>query len=558
MTSPLRIASYIISALFLLMQVLSMWLYGFEDLLKSCLFTCSIALLAICAKKDETTGFSFSLLTLFAFIVFCLINSKDIPVSVVQVICTGTVAFISGKNCRRSPLTLIFLPSSIFQSILVILQELNIIKSISYYFQSTGTFANPTPTAIIITVGLVSLVSEIHSGKLPLLRKEHKYLAFFVISLLLSSVVICGSRACILSICVIVLILFLNRKSSGKIVAICCVAGTFLCIGYLLYLARPGSADVRLLIWRSTLNLFFGSPLTGIGTGNLSSMYMFSQAEFFMTKIGWDRFSMVANNHYQAYNEVLHFLCEQGITGFSLMALSIYLCYKHLEKSDRMVLLCLLFISLFNNTSDMYLVWFSFWLVCGRENSRITVPQWTIKMASVVCVFICILIFTHYRKARESAINWVSGEVEYFRTIKEDVSLNSNLCYKIENTYIDDLDALSIYEELANDKPTYNKFCHLGKMHRAIGQYDIAEQNYLLAFHMIPSRITALKQLFEMFLEIGDNEKAREYAAMIVYKPVRKSSGLEIQTKRMAEDFLEEQSPGAGIKYGGSVDVWQE
>lgn len=70
---------------------------------------------------------------------------------------------------------------------------------------------------------------------------------------------------------------------------------------------EENSADGRLLIWQCGINMVKDAPWIGHGLGSFEAHYMDYQANFFK-QCGQSRFSMLADNVKQPFNEYLGLL----------------------------------------------------------------------------------------------------------------------------------------------------------------------------------------------------------------------------------------------------------
>ena len=73
----------------------------------------------------------------------------------------------------------------------------------------------------------------------------------------------------------------------------------------------------------------------------------------------------------------------------------------------------------------------------------------------------------------------------------------------------------------------------MGRNHQAMKEYDLAEQNLLKSSHIVPNRIYPYYLLMKLFDEKGDEEKANQYAQIVLTKEPKVQS-------RAVEEMREE------------------
>lgn len=348
---------------------------------------------------------------------------------------------------------------ALFHSILIILQYAGILTSLSYYFKVSSVYGNPAPPAIIIVLGFVALLY---------LKKEQvkaKGAYFTMSAIMIAAVLISSSRTAVLSLVACCLYELSVRKWKKEIVAYA-VGGIILLLPCF-YFIRPGSADVRLLIWRASLGMVQENPCFGSGIGSFASDYMLYQARYFSLNPD-SRFVMFATNHNQAYNEFLRILCEEGVIG---LVMFIFPVIWMLKRSGNLLPLFMVsaISSSFLYTADI-IVWVcELALLTGlmqKEDSKsIEIKPYLHRSISFSIVIAVILFLMHPIPSRPS----------------------------------------SCYEDTLRCGLTAQKE----------GDYDEAEEQFMLAFHMIPCRITAPYLLFNLYRET-DEKKAVLMAESIV------------------------------------------
>ena len=231
--------------------------------------TLTVLLLSLCFNKtilQKMAGITIIDIYILILLGYFLVNgiihtSIRTPLVYWKWAAAGLVYLLGkGLSSRQLLVALIFGSMALSQSIVIILQQFGVIPSFSFFFPVSGTFDNPQYPATIICVGLASIIDSSLSHYTTLSRVVKCVLWCFA-ALLLSALVCCGTRSCFLVlICWVLLLSSRLLSKSFKVF----YSLLFLSLGIVfLYFLRPGSANVRLLIWRASIPMFLSCPLFG-------------------------------------------------------------------------------------------------------------------------------------------------------------------------------------------------------------------------------------------------------------------------------------------------------
>lgn len=86
-------------------------------------------------------------------------------------------------------------------------------------------------------------------------------------------------------------------------------------IAPMIFLLKPLSTIGRILVWKVSLQMFLDFPLTGVGFGNVSSLYNIYQGQFFQQGLGSALERMSASNNFEIFNGYLESFVEFGVVG---------------------------------------------------------------------------------------------------------------------------------------------------------------------------------------------------------------------------------------------------
>ena len=162
-----------------------------------------------------------------------------------------------------------------------LLQLGSIIESNHLLYGMTGTFGNPGPLGGFVAMGIVVM-----AGLMTTMRNKAATATVAALTCLAAVVLVCAdSRAGWLATAVGIAYLFGRYIARawrripiwGKCVALVVSAGVLVAA----YFYKEKSANGRLLIWRTTIDMIADSPLTGHGSGSHAEQYMYYQAKYF-------------------------------------------------------------------------------------------------------------------------------------------------------------------------------------------------------------------------------------------------------------------------------------
>lgn len=403
--------------------------------------------------------------------------------------------YLSGKPGQLIPVLAV---PALVQAVIVILQRMGWVATLSFYFPVSGTFGNPSFPAVLIAVGLVAQlavpVSEFKKAAL-----WRKVLVAAMVLLSAAGLLCCDSRTAVLAVLTTSCLLFLHKHPQRKSVILVLSVLAVTAVG--LYFLRPGSANVRLLIWRAAFGLFAEQPLFGSGAASFAGHYMYAQAAYFASHPD-SPFVLLAGDHYQPYNELIRLLCEQGICGTLLFL--VFAMQLLLQRSAaRLPLVAIAVIGLTFNVSDLFVLYLVFWLLCGYASGESVVFRPVrVRMYAVAAVLpLAVAVLSFVRLADRA--------------------------YMADPSHRADI-------------PTYEDICEAGQQCEQDGKIHAAETLYTLAWNMIPSRITATFLLFELYVRT-DPAKARDWGYFVLYEqPLRSVSGRTLQMKSVVRQKLGE------------------
>ena len=320
------------------------------------------------------------------------------------------------------------------------------------------------------------------------------------------------------------------------------VVAVSLAIGAGAFCLKKDSALGRFHIWEMELRAIADKPLTGHGYGNALGSYGDAQAEYFEgEERGQERVRIAGCPEY-AFNEYLRLGMEFGILGLLLSVGVIVLGTMMLCHSDSSLTFGLVAWGTFAMASYPLAVWQLRLLLAvflgaaigvsvkvGKKGRLILVP-------ALVCLSVgSMLVWLPENKHRKEAESKWLEERRFtnfgiFDGMADRLAilypqLRRNFRYLYDYGYA--LHKECRYEEsnvilregalISSDPMFYNI---IGKNHEALGDYELAERNYIHAHNMVPSRLYPYILLMEMKERQGNTEQALAYARKALSLPV--------------------------------------
>jgi len=469
----------------------------------------------------------------------------------------------------------------LIQAIIVFAQCGGIISSLNGNFNITGTFTNPGHVAVYLSGSIVSAIILLRQNY-KTAGKPNQILLSIFISILFTALCLCKSRTSFIALLAALVTISLQtnwfknltkvRKSTVIVIGL--VLLLFAGVGS--YHIRAKSADARILIWRVSTKLFTQAPLVGNGIESFKTLYMYKQAEYFSANPN-SKYNLVANNHYQSFNEFIHLACEQGIVGL-LLFLSImgYALIKGKSLIVRPLLVWLLVSSCFLYTADIFPVIILFPIIPGISDSDHCVTysgrgyrlvDTTTCFAALSILLGGILVYSTYHKDKYDAICKKLIQKDSFYNSEGVMTLLQHSNYDIIKrneefslffakaafNYIEPEMATKIIVEMTEYSiTTSTMLCDLGILYQRQKLYSKAEKYYELAANMIPCRIMPNYLLFKLYVETEDYTNAHRMAKKILSQSVSITGSIVLRIRNEVKEWLN----NSGVAATGIYDTF--
>lgn len=238
---------------------------------------------------------------------------------------TIAIWYAHSVSINMFPVGIVLVVICFLQAVLGLLQYFNVYYSPSIY-KITGSFDNPAGFSACLCVGLPFTAFLLSKDN----KRYMRLMGWIMGIIIVVAIVLSYSRAGIISLAAVCTIFLYQKLLHRRILKFSLLAGLVaLILGC--YWIKKDSADGRLLIWQSCINMVKDSPWIGHGLGSFEARYMDYQAEYFRIHGQQNRYAMLADNVKHPFNEYMEILLNFGIIGLVILFAFIFLliyCYK--------------------------------------------------------------------------------------------------------------------------------------------------------------------------------------------------------------------------------------
>lgn len=442
--------------------------------------------------------------------------------------------------------------SGVAQSLWGIMQAIRVLPPGHEYFAATGAFPNPGPWGGYVSISLISCIMTIIDAKKG---KNTQVFLYPIAGILCLALFLSDSRASWIASIAVLLYLSWDRLRLGvsfsnkyRIIVATFIAILFAAGSYGLYRYKKESAEGRMLIWKSCVELVSEKFWTGHGIGIFPILYMDAQAHY-VAKHPESRFNMSATNNTQAFNEIIHTTAEQGIIG-AIVLLSVIgtAFYYGRHQWTGPVLIGLTTFSLFSYPADILPLKLFFPLLVGSTRSptiaaiRFGKFHFIIAIALLISIFIFTIRAYRIYNVSFTQLHNPIPRISSYDKMKYDQHFM--LCYAKQlynrrqyHTFI------TIEQDLSRQITSYDILYDLGNACYRLGKFSRVVEYYEKAHRMIPTRIAPLYRIFTIYRSEGCNAEAQEKAHQIIDLPVKISNSETLRAKSQAKTFLNEHRP---------------
>jgi len=489
---------------------------------------------------------------------------------------------ISGKNKNIVNLFhFIIATVVILQAFSGILQYFGVAGSLNANFRISGFFNNPGAFAIYMAGVLPYLLACLLFGRQN--RFPRVYLAIGILGALVVITFSNSRTSWVASFMGLVFLANVKWRVSTKvfrnasnllknILSLAVVAILVIALGLGMVNYKRGSAEGRLFIWKTSVEMVKDRPLFGFGFDRYLPEHNEYQARYFKSHPGNENYGKLAANDPFAFNDYLQAAVELGIFGLILFAgIFASIFYRNdvnpneKRKNDSVItgakasLVALLTASLFSyplqDISTAIVLFVSTGLAAG-SNQRIVFRRSiskALKPLAVAGIVFSLMAMKYTFGQFKAQMGWrkavvlnMSGHVRESFSIYQKISpklqhdkfflYNYGSLLTIAGEYEKGLVHLEKTKYLINDADVYNQ---TGNCHEEMGNLEEAIVNFEKASYLIPNRFYPKYRLVPLYYLTGDKEKAVSMAFEILEMDVKVESEEVKRMKKEIKEFLD-------------------
>ena len=446
------------------------------------------------------------------------------------------------------------------------------------FFSLGGSLGNPGAYAGYLSVVSPLILSVLLSYK-KIKKAENLYYGLIVCFIfILYFLFISKSRgawlACILG-CTVVLcnkyspiqkITAILNTTFRKTIAIVVIITVVSAGSFFLYQFKADSAFGRVFIWKVTALTPHNNLLLGNGIGHFEANYGKWQAAYFADTGGMEAERYVADYVTSAYNEFVEMLIDQGVFVVILFASLFIFAFRHKSKTNTSIvlgakaslsaILLLMFVSYPLKVTPIYLyLVFCFAVVFYQPDSVCQCSETIRVRLWKLCIFLLgffIIVgvgglrnlygYFYLRKGQQYVFSNQSkkGMEAYNKSVR--ILKNDGLYHfyfgsalALTQQYEASIEHLNMSVLKSSDP---NCYILLGNNYKELKEYEKAEQSYLIAINMIPSKLYPKYLLAKLYIEQHKQEEADKWAKDILNTKEKVSTTAAKEIKEEMNIFL--------------------
>ena len=406
--------------------------------------------------------------------------------------------------------------------------------------------------------GFVALCSIFVGGAGLFLVKRYKIALWLLFMLLIYFTYESDSRAAWMAI-ILSLLYFLCVKYEGNVIGIAGVLAGFILFSIVyfpkIYHLKAESAMGRVYIWKTSLPIIKEHFLLGTGQGGFQVYYMKKQATY-LQKDTMSRFTRIAGETDNPFNEFIKITVEYGIVGLILfMTLLYYVFHKNPNRSFFTIpfkgVLTGILVFAFFSYPFMYVQFQLLFILCLAgisHNYTENVMKLKVLRHTTWIIVLSLIVAFPILRYYYCALRWECDVNQ--KTLSDDDKmeemailypvLKANAAFLTYYAYLysergDYVNSVRKWKESLNYKVSYRQYISLGQDLERMGEYDEAEAYWEMASYMIPSRFTPIYLQIEMAMRLKRYEKADRLITLFMMKDKKVDSP---QLERMNENVM--------------------
>lgn len=307
---------------------------------------------------------------------------------------------------------------------------------------------------------------------------------------------------------------------------------------------KRDSSFGRILIAKVTIRMIIGNPLIGVGLNNFAAEYPKYQAGNYATGKMSDKEMMLADNTLTAFNEPLQIICELGLFGIGLLIILITAFIKHRNSNKDIIplILTMILATCFYYILHNTFIFNTLLFVCAYYFSQAK-PIISVKSMYLSPLFIVLTSSVGYFYPKFIAVSKMETNAKTFYyngfnkyLADNPVYLNSYASFLFNNGKTNE--AFDILQKLKKYVLWYSPLVIEGDCYNIKHNSNSAEQSYLLAKNLCPSKFTARHKLFNLYQQTNNPNKAIKEAKEIIELKEKVPSSITLAIKLNAQNYL--------------------
>lgn len=427
------------------------------------------------------------------------------------------------------------------------------------HYLLTGSFFNPGPYSAYLLVGLIIGILSMReirclTYRLPnALRNTLRVYYFIMLSVMSLTLLLTGSRA---SFMIFGLFCLWHYRAYywrwRKILWGMCLA-----LVVVLYFAKQGSANGRLLTWFASLQSWSHAPWMGVGVGGFRHACAQGIAELYTSNPTGPLFQFANVSEY-AFCDALKILVEQGVVGFALAIFTMVVILRNLYFFSKPLFTATLSLVAFSFSSYPFELFpYRTILVILAVTPPLHLNKYGFswkqnRLTSSLLGLIFLFLTISYARAILSRLNADNeakqfmgyGHAAFIPDYYELLDLeydNPHFLFQFAKVLrtekrFNDSNAMLAIGTLISSDPMF--YLLQGNNYKDMGIPTLAEDAYRKAFCVMPNRLYPLHQLMVLYIDTRQTSKARQMARQIIHLKPKVVSPATKEMKCKAKQIL--------------------
>lgn len=448
---------------------------------------------------------------------------------------------------------------AVLESIIVLLQCLQILPVKNDSFLCTGTWVNPNVTAMFLALSLFAVLQVLSTIGNPLLKNG-------LLLIVLSSILLLYCRTAHLAALLFVLNHYKEQikqiwrtkkifSLNGIVYLALIVLSLFIFLSP--FLNKQKSMEARINIWQNSIHLILKEPLTGYGVGRFEREYNLHT----VTK------KLSENSHINmAYNDFLEITIEGGVPVLLIWCFFLFLftrfCLRNQFSLMPIIAMVIIQLTNFGFQAIPVLALFLIYVVAGNANidlSRsirnesdgdVKAKQTNFKViylifaiATSVFLYKVITITGAFYEQKKIHSNLQKPDVLFsFSKLETILSFSNGYHENFGDAYMAKRlfgKAIVQYKEALKSCSRPNVFAKCGFCFRILKQYDSSEYYYRQVQYIEPQKLRPRMALLQLYQQKRDTIKAEAKAKEILAMPMQIVSKRGVEIKDYAKKILD-------------------